>query len=378
MKIFILSITLAFFFVSCSNSIQYSDINEGDFQAIEWTWVPYDSDDLQFSGRIGYGEGDSAVLSWSATAVTIAFVGSALEAKIRTNGLVYLDVFVDGEEDPSSVIESKSLGEDEKTPMVPVVAELPYGKHVITLYKRSESNVGEVYFYGFRVLGRAEKGLLPAVPKRKMEFIGNSITCGAEVLLTDQDEESGLIHESSYYGYAGQTAKILNAEAHNICSGGHGIFLNYDGTTSNLLPAVYEKIGSNWSLFDQWDHNKWHPDRVVVNLGTNDFASGMNDSAGFVNATVGFVKSIRSYHPMAKIVLLDGPMLVGDYKTQCRRFLNVAKKILEKRGVKNLYRFSFEPRGDSPLGFVGHPNKEKAAEDAENLSAWIRSEFGWN
>ena len=125
MKIFFLSITLAFFFVSCSNSIQYSDINEGDFQAIEWTWVPYDSDDLQYSGRIGYGEGDSAVLSWSATAVTIAFVGSALEAKIRTNGLVYLDVFVDGEENPSSVIESKSLGEDEKTPMVPVVAEVP-------------------------------------------------------------------------------------------------------------------------------------------------------------------------------------------------------------------------------------------------------------
>lgn len=377
MKFFFLSITLAFFFVSCSNSVQYSEIKESEPEAIEWTWVSYDSDDLQFSGRISFDNGDFALLSWSASAVTIAFVGTALEAKIRTNGSAYLDVFVDGEEDPSSVIESQALEKEEKTPVVPVVAKLPYGKHVVTLYKRSESNMGDLYFYGFRVLGRAEKDLLPAVPKRKIEFVGNSITCGADVLLPDQSVELGNIYESSYYSYAGQTAKILNAEAHNICSGGHGIVLNYDGSTSNLLPVVYNRIGAKWRLNDQWDHSKWHPDIVIVNLGTNDFASGENDSASFVDATVGFVQSIRSYHPKAKIVLLDGPMLVGDYKTKCRRFLNEAKKILEKKGEKNLYRFSLEPRGDSPKGFVAHPNKEQAAEDAKKLSAWIRSEFGW-
>lgn len=292
MKFFFLSITLAFFFVSCSNSVQYSEIKESEPEAIEWTWVSYDSDDLQFSGRISFDNGDFALLSWSASAVTIAFVGTALEAKIRTNGSAYLDVFVDGEEDPSSVIESQALEKEEKTPVVPVVAKLPYGKHVVTLYKRSESNMGDLYFYGFRVLGRAEKDLLPAVPKRKIEFVGNSITCGADVLLPDQSVELGNIYESSYYSYAGQTAKILNAEAHNICSGGHGIVLNYDGSTSNLLPVVYNRIGAKWRLNDQWDHSKWHPDIVIVNLGTNDFASGENDSASFVDATVGFVQSI--------------------------------------------------------------------------------------
>ena len=378
MKIFILSITLAFFLVSCSNSIQYSEIKESESLGIEWTWVPYDSDDLQFSGRISHEDGDSAILSWSASAVTIAFVGTALEAKIRTNGHIYLDVFVDGEEDPSSEIESTFLPEEEKTPMVPVVTGLPYGKHVVTLYKRSGTNMGDLFFYGFHVLGRAEKKLLPAKPKRKIEFVGNSITCGTDVLVPDQSVEPSSAYESSYYSYAGQTAKILNAEAHNICCSGHGLIVNYDGSKMFLLPVVYNKIGSNWKLFEQWDHSKWHPDAVVVNLGTNDFASGKNDSARFVNAAVEFIQRIRSYHPKAKIVLLDGPMLVGDYMIKCRRYLDVSKKILEKRGVKNLYRFSFEPRGDSPFGFVAHPNKEQAAEDAESLSAWMRSKFGWN
>ena len=91
MKFFFLSITLAFFFVSCSNSVQYSEIKESEPEAVEWTWVSYDSDDLQFSGRISFDNGDFALLSWSASAVTIAFVGTALEAKIRTNGSAYLD-----------------------------------------------------------------------------------------------------------------------------------------------------------------------------------------------------------------------------------------------------------------------------------------------
>ena len=92
-----------------------------------------------------------------------------------------------------------------------------------------------------------------------------------------------------------------------------------------LLPFVYDWTGTDTLSAVAWDHAKWHPDVVVMNLGTNDFASGVVDSAEFVNVAVDFVQRIRSYHPEAKIVLLDGPMLLGDCMVKCREFLDVVK-----------------------------------------------------
>lgn len=377
MKIHVLSITFAFFFflVSCSNSVQYSEVKEGESQSPEWTWIPYDSDALRISGRAAYGDSDYVVLSWSASAVTVAFAGTALEAKMRADGFAYLDVFVDGAGSPSSLIK---LDHGDEPSTMPVISGLPDGIHIVTLYKRSESYFGDWYFYGMRVLGNAQKDYLPAAPKRKIEFVGNSITCGSDVLIPEHGMETETIYESAYYSYAGQTAKKLDAEYHSICSSGRGIYLNCDGTKTFRLPAVYDKLGAGDKINGKWDHGKWHPDVVVMNLGTNDFASGKIDSAHFVNAAIDFVRHIRSCHPKAKIVILDGPMLVGVYKTKCRQFLNVVKKTLESEGVKGLYRFSFEPKGTSAHGFYYHPNKKEAAADADSLSAWMRSKFGWN
>ena len=245
------------------------------------------------------------------------------------------------------------------------------------MYKKTESNLGDWYFYGLRVLGQAQKDLLPKAKKKKIEFVGNSITCGSGVLIPDLSLDYDFIYESSFYGYAGQTARILNAEPHIICSSGHGFYVNIDGSKMDLLPVVYNKTGTRSLSAIAWDHDKWHPDLVVINLGTNDIASGQSDSAHFVNAAVNFIRNIRSYHAKAKIVLLDGPMLTGKNKVKCRRYLDAVKKVLKNQGEKELYRFSLEPKGDLGNGIYYHPVKTEALADAESLSAWIRSEFGW-
>lgn len=378
-NILVMALLCSLCLASCSNSVSYSE-DSTDVPVLEWTWVPYDSDVLQISGRTNYEKGDFLILSWSASSVTIAFRGTALEMKGWTNNIVYLDVFVDGEEDPSSLIKLTYSEEDSlnEPVSVPVVSDLPYGEHVVTLYKRTGSNFGDWRVYGMRVLGRAEKDLLPARPERRIEFVGNSIACGCDVLMPVPGQEFDLYFESSYYSYAGQTAKMLHAEEHNICSGGHGVYLNYDGSTALALPVVYNRTATLSLDAVAWDHSKWHPDIVVVNLGTNDFASRMIDSTRFVNATVNFIRKIRSYHPEAKIVLLDGPMLTGDYMVKCRQYLDTAKAILEDEGVDELYRFSFDPHGESAYNVYYHPTREEAAADAQSLTAWIRSEFGWN
>ena len=355
----------------CSDSTLDLETSSNEPLEEGWTWVPYDSDLLQISGRANYESGEFVILSWSASSITIAFIGTALKLKTGTNNNVYLDVFVDGEEIPSSLIKL-TYSQHGAPSIVPVVSNLPQDTHVVTLYKRSASNFGDWYVYGMHVFGNAEKELLPPKPKRKIEFVGNSITCGEDVLVPVLGQDFDLINESSFYSYAGQTARILHAEEHNICCGGHGIYVNLDGSKEQTLPIMYNKTSSESLSSDLWDHSKWHPDIVVINLGTNDFASGKNDSTMFVKTTVDFVRKIRSYHADAKIVLLDGPMLHEEHLVKCRQYLDVAKATLEGEGIMGVYRFSFEPN----QGF--HPVKEKALVDAESLSVWIRSEFGWD
>ena len=367
---------LSLLLVSCDGENHTSVDYNKEMLEIEWTWIPYDSDALRISGRGDYKQGNFVVLMWSGSSVTVGFVGVSLEAVVWSERIAYLDVFVDGEKDPSSM-EILYYPEDRPT-TVPIVKGLPYGPHVVTLYKRTESIFGDWHFYGVRVLGQPEKDLLPPQPKHKIEFVGNSITCGSDVMVPTVGMDFDITYQDSYYGYAGQTARNLDAEAHIICSSGHGIYVNNDGTMDRLLPEMYDLTGTHSSKVTAWDHGQWHPDVVVINLGTNDFASGKNDSTHFVNATVDFVQKVRSLHPDAKVVLLDGPMLVGEYMVKCRQYLDIAKEILEENGLTDLYRFSFEPKGDSPFGYYFHPTKDEAFVDAESLSAWMRSEFGWN
>lgn len=373
-----LGVIIALFFslllISCDGE-SHNSIDYNTMQEIEWTWIPYDSDAVRITGR-GDSKGNFVVLMWSGSAVTVGFVGVSLEAYVWSEETAYLDVFVDGEEHPSSMIKLSFPEENPTT--VPVVSGLPYGPHVVTLYKRTESSFGDWLFYGVRVFGRAEKDLLPPLPEHKIEFIGNSITCGYDVLIPSVGMDFDMAYQDSYYSYAGQTAKILGAEAHIICGSGRGIYVNFNGTMAGRIPEVYGLTGTHSPLVVAWDHGQWHPDVIVMNLGTNDFASGKNDSAHFVNATVDFVQQLRSLHPDAKIVILDGPMLVGEYMAKCRRYLDRSKEILEEMGVTDLFRFSLEPKGENPLGLNSHPTKDKAIVDAESLSAWMRSEFGWN
>ena len=373
-----IGITIALLFslllVSCDGESQNS-IDYNKMQEIEWTWIPYDSDAMRITGR-GDSKGNFVVLMWSGSAVTVGFVGVSLEAFVWSDETAYLDVFVDGEEHPSSVIKLALLEEIPTT--VPVITDLPYGPHVVTLYKRTESRFGDWHFYGVRVLGQPDKSLLPAPLEHRIEFVGNSITCGSDALVPVPGMPFNVDYQDSYYGYAGQTARILGAEAHIICSSGRGIYINNEGTKEGLLPEVYALTGTRSPLAIAWDHSRWHPDVIVMNLGTNDFASGQNDSASFVNATVDFVQRLRSLHPDAKIVILDGPMLGGTFMARCRRYLDRAKEILEGMGLTDLYRFSFDPKGEAPAELNRHPTKDEAIIDAESLSAWMRSEFGWN
>ena len=219
------------------------------------------------------------------------------------------------------------------------IAVDPNVPHELVVHRNTEAQKGIITFNGFDLHGGAY--LQPVRRPRRIEFIGDSITCGYGLLggnatcpfeipvrtLTDPTTGEPVIDpvtnrpvtvdvpvtESQYLAYTSQTARNLDADAVTICWSGKGVWKNLrDAYTpdANGVQAVDEKIADNatipelWGAGSQrlpdvpgrtlatddagpaWDFAKEKPEEVpqvvVVNLGTNDFSRDARANDGTV------------------------------------------------------------------------------------------------
>lgn len=156
----------------------------------------------------------------------------------------------------------------------------------------------------------------------KIEFIGDSITCGYGVDDPNRNNHFNVETEDGSKTYAYKTAEKLNADFAMVSHSGWGVVSAYTGNgeknEGGLLPKVYEKLSFTYgSFFGQkpqeidWDFSKYVPDVVVINLGTNDnsYVKGNSDKAEeFKSGYVDFIKTVRKNNPDAYIICSLGLM----------------------------------------------------------------------
>lgn len=187
------------------------------------------------------------------------------------------------------------------------VTGLSKGEHELTIWKNTEAQKGALEFRGFELNGGE---LLPPNRRpRRMEVIGDSITCGYgnlgenatcpfEVKIREVKTPDGKtipvtvpLTENQYLSFTSQTARNLSADVVTICWSGKGVYKNYkenvrfdptgaavpaaDATTT--VPDLWEKRTiANDATNNLWDFTKEKPEEkpqvVVISLGTNDFA----------------------------------------------------------------------------------------------------------
>lgn len=159
----------------------------------------------------------------------------------------------------------------------------------------------------------------------KLEFIGDSITCGYGV-----DEELGGLYstanEDATKSYAYKAARKLQADYSMVCFSGYGIISGYTGdgklNADSLLPPYYDRLGRSYGSFAsgrrpehiQWDFKRYTPDLIIINLGTNDSSYCKEDSAkgeAFRDAYVEFLKTVREKNPDSYILCTLG--IMGTY-----------------------------------------------------------------
>jgi hypothetical protein len=237
---------------------------------------------------------------------TLTFEGTSATLLLSGGNQNEYNIFVD-----DKFVSVISINNPSLTPY-PVASGLTDSVHKLTVTKRTEA------FFGVQVLHSvvldSNKWLQPSspLPTRRLEFIGDSITCGygdEGVFPCSFSAQT----ENNFKAYGTQIGLHFNAEVSIICWSGKGLVRNYGDknvTSVDPLPSYYNDTLASVSPSPPWPF-KWIPDGVVINLGTNDYSTQPSPSQSiFVPAYLKFISQIRMrYGNGVNLFLVCGPMI---------------------------------------------------------------------
>jgi lysophospholipase L1-like esterase len=255
------------------------------------------------------------------------------------------------------------------------------GMHTVMVCKATEAMIGAVDFLGVVC---PELGKCKSRPKRRIEFIGNSITCGTGLDLSEVPCGRGVWHDqhNAYLAYGPVAARRLKAEWLLSSVSGIGITRTWNGP-GPTMPQVYGNTFLNTDSSSLWEARFFVPDLVSICLGTNDFSDGDGvhartplDSARFIDGTVRFVERIRARYPRARICLLTSPTLSGAKGEGLKRLLEAAVYRCRQTGRdERVHLFSFSRTFSH--GCDGHPDRMEHEAMAGELVPFFKKMMHW-
>lgn len=194
---------------------------------------------------------------------------------------------------------------------------------VIKVIKLSEAAFGYAGLKNLEIDGELIKPVSVNSTQPKIEFIGDSITCGYGIEGIYLKDGFSTTQERADKAYAFLTAKKLNAAFNCVSWSGIGIISNYvDPETVNLpdthwlMPALWPYTDKSLSLRlglepEVWDEKKFSPDIVVINIGTNDasFVREVEERRlSYVSSYRQLIEAVHRRSPEARIVCCLGVM----------------------------------------------------------------------
>lgn len=328
----ILSVTLSLVFTSCASTAQpgSGDVSSTtENSASTETAIPeklkdFDltTDNVKLLGRTIIEKGQ-ILMCYSSTGAEFNVNAKYLEVTFggdsgvssNTDNAARVAVFVNGERLVDEMLTQRSTTLTVFNNPEPVEA-------LVQVLKISESANS---LASIQAITTDSDGIITPAPARdlKIEFIGDSITCGYGVDDLVKEHHFKTSTEDNTKTYAYKTAAALDADYSMVSLSGWGIISGYsgDGTKNknSALPPQYSKLGYSWGSTiasvrpqtREWDFSLFQPDFVVVNLGTNDASYTKGDQKKineYKDGYVDFLKDIREKNPSAKIICALGIM----------------------------------------------------------------------
>ena len=351
---------------------------------LKGTVIKPSNPDIVYTGRISFTNPDRPAWNYPGVQIMAAFEGTSLRmiAKPRSG---YFMAQIDQAEP------FKVAFRGERDSVVTLATALPEGRHLVRLMYVIEGYEFFPEFWGFVLDEGRQLVKAPLLPSRKIEFIGNSITCGYGNEGLKKEEGFDYATENHYYSYASITARNLQAQHWVVARSGIGAYRNYDGPKTgnpdSNMPVQYEYTGYAWKpelrkeptfLQEKWDFNRYQPDVVCINLGTNDLSTPNYDLSLLKQGYQKLLKMVRQHNPKAKIVFLTGSMLYHQELQLAKQLLDAVTAEAQKAGDKEVYRFDMAPiNGNKYYGNDWHPNIYQDEKMAGELTAYLRKLMNW-
>ena len=335
-------------------------------------FVPAKDRHISYEGRILMTQ-DAAVLMWPGTDVRVDFEGTELSARLKDQDTAnYYNVVVDG-------IVTRKIHPDTTRQDYVLADGLSDGRHSVELFKRTEWDKGKTWFYGFSFDGKTRLEGAPKRPARKMEFFGNSITCGYGIEDPTGNSPTGFF-ENNYDTYAAITARHFNAQCHYTAKSGIGVMVSWFPL---IMPEMYNRLDPTDSN-SRWDFSSYVPDLVVINLLQNDawittmptneqfkrrFGTQRPSEDFIIESYRNFVHTVRQTYPKARIICMLGNM---DITREGSPWPGYVQKAVQELNDPRIFTLVV-PYKNTP----GHPRTEEQKAMAETLIAFIDSHINW-
>ena len=269
---------------------------------------------VRFVGRFDTTNPGAVRFAWPGSMILGRFKGTGISVKLKDDGKNFFQVIIDGE--PKAVLHGDAHKESYS-----LAAGLPDAVHDVAIYRRTEPKLGETVFLGFEPIGTMLPAARPA--ERRIELIGDSITAGYGNEGPNATCTFNPAEENQYQTYGAIAARALNAEHVTIAWSAQTIGQMTD-YFERTLPARPES---------QWDFKSWVPQLVVLNVGTNNFATYDPGEVRYVRIYRALFDRVRKVYPDALIVCGLGPMLTDIYPPG-KRNLTLARKYMEAAMAK--------------------------------------------
>jgi len=336
-----------------------------------------DADNSAFSyfGRTDQSDPKVVRFDWPGVYLRCAFTGNTLAVRLKSGDRDYFNVFVDDQ--PVKVIHPA-------TDSIFIYNGLTgKGVHELLISKRTEADMGMASFYGIGIAPDGKITSSKVKNNRRIEFIGNSITCGYGAEGLSGKERFKPETENSYFSYASITARAFSADYALIAHSGLGIIRNYNDKSkiSTRLAPMPPRLGRtiDTDSVKKWDFNRWKPDAVVINLGTNDYSTLPHpDKAVFKRHYEQLIEKIIEVYGEIPVFCVVGPMT----NEPC---YSIVKEVVEDyrliHGDTKVY-FAGIPDGllnnGSDLGSDGHPSYRGQKKSAASLVPLMANVMKWS
>jgi len=361
------------------------------------------ADKRVFFGRTIFDRALNAVFfNWSGSGFEITFRGTGVDAELigladyyPTEGtnLPWLAVVTDNADQPSKLIEVP-----EGAGTFTLYESREIGLHTIRVIKRSENTKGRVGVRKIMIDGELVEPF-PRENRRRLEFIGDSITCGFGNE-TDSTGSFSTALENGLETYAAITAKLLDVDYHSVCISGIPLCWSYNENFRIVLPDLpdfqppklamedyyaytdrfHQSKSGLTDGFEEWDFERFKPDAIIINLGTND-AFRVKVSGNDPLEEKHFERRYKEFLYMLRRLNGDKPV-IGCTLGSMDYYLydNILRAVAEyqaETGDKRIFCYKFGGifLWEEGIGALDHPSvkthRRMGRELAEVLQKWL-------